>query len=143
RRRSAADFEPLLEISGERERFFDAHSTASARAVSTFLTFDVDHPGSILGCLRRARENANGLRDRITSEMWETLNTFYLWLSERALLHESSQANLHALYSGVKERCHLFQGVAEGTMVHDEGWHFLRVGTFLGRASMTARILGV
>src|SRR5436309_318683 len=88
-RRRAADWEPLLTISGERERFFAIHSTASASPVSTFLTFDADNPGSIMTCLRRARENANGMRDRITSEMWETLNTFYHWLSERSLLHEA------------------------------------------------------
>src|SRR5262249_54853060 len=113
RRRPAADWEPLLSISGERGRFFAAHPGVSASAVSSFLTFDTENPGSIMSCLQQARENANGMRDRITSEMWETLNTFYHWLSERALLHEASQANVHALYDGVKERCHLFQGVAQ------------------------------
>ena len=74
--------------------------------------------------MRAARGNARALRAAISNEMWETLNTFFHWLSERSLLHEASQANVHALYDGVKERCHLFQGVAQGTMVHDEGWEF-------------------
>jgi len=142
RRRSAEDWEPLLLVSGERERFFQAHARAEARAVASFLTFDLDNPNSISSCLRSARENARGMRDRITSEMWETLNSFYLWLSERSLLHDSD-SNLYALYSGIKERCFLFSGVAQGTMIHDEGWQFLRIGTFLERAIMTARILEV
>ena len=141
RRRSASYWEPLLTICGERERFFATHSTTTATAVIDFLTFDADNPGSISSCLQCARENANGLRDRITSEMWETLNTFYLWLGERRLLHGNSPGNLHALYSGIKERCHLFHGVAQGTMVHDEGWQFLRLGQFLERAMTTARVL--
>jgi uncharacterized alpha-E superfamily protein len=143
RRRSAADWEPLLVISGERERFFRSHPNANAAAVSSFLTFDQDNPNSILSCLTLARENARGLRDRISSEMWESLNTFYLWLVERSLLHEVSSSNLHLLYSEIKDRCFLFQGVAQGTMVHDEGWNFLRVGKFLERATMTARVLEV
>jgi uncharacterized alpha-E superfamily protein len=142
RRRPAEDWEPLLVISGERERFFGGQERAEARAVAEFITFDLDNPNSILSCLRKARENARGMRDRITSEMWETLNSFYLWLTERSLLHDS-ESNFYALYSTLKERCFLFSGVSQGTMIHDEGWQFLRVGTFLERAQMTARILDV
>ena len=141
-RRALDDWEPLLVIGGERERFCERYRRAEARTVATFMTFDPDNPNSILSCLRQARENARGLRDRITSEMWETLNSFYLWLSERSLM-EGERGNLYALYSGIKERCFLFTGVTEGTMVHDEGWQFLRVGMYLERAAMTARILEV
>jgi uncharacterized alpha-E superfamily protein len=141
-RRAADVWGPLLVIGGERERFFARYGRAEARAVATFMTFDPDNPNSILSCLRRARENARGMRDRITSEMWETLNSFYLWLSERSLM-EAERGNLYALYSAIKERCFLFSGVAEGTMVHDEGWQFLRAGKYLERAAMTARILDV
>ena len=143
RRRSGDDWEPLLVIGSERERFFARHDRAEAGPVATFMTFDLENPNSILSCLRYARENARGMRDRITSEMWETLNSFYLWLSERSLLHDVERSNLYVLYSAIKERCFLFEGVAQGTMVHDEGWQFLRVGKYLERAMMTARILDV
>ena len=143
RRATTGDWEPLLLIGGERERFFEHHERAEARAVVTFMTFDPDNPNSILSCLRSARENARGMRDRLASEMWETLNSFYLWLSERSLMDDAERSNLYALYSGIKERCFLFSGVAEGTMVHDEGWQFLRIGKYLERAAMTARILEV
>ena len=46
-----------------------------------FLAFDRDNPGSILNCLRAARENARAVRGTITSEMWETLNA--TWLESR------------------------------------------------------------
>ena len=36
---------------------------------------------------------------------------------------------------------HLFQGVAQGTMVHDEGWQFIQLGKFLERADKMLRIL--
>jgi uncharacterized alpha-E superfamily protein len=143
RRRGAAYWEPLLAISGERDRFFESHTAPGARSVSRFLTFEADNPNSILICLRRARENANSMRDRISSEMWETLNSFYLWLSERSLLHEITEGNVHALYSDVKEQCHLFEGVTQGTMTRDEGWLFLRAGKYLERAATTARVLDV
>jgi uncharacterized alpha-E superfamily protein len=143
RRDGQHEWEPLLRIGGELQRFSDSGATADARSVARFMIFDSDNPNSLLVCLRHARDNANGMRDRITSEMWEVLNAFYLWLSERSLLHEVRPGNLHALCAEIKDRCFLFQGTAQGTMVHDEGWQFLRVGSFLERAAITARTIDV
>ena len=41
----------------------------------------------------------------------------------------------------IKERSHLFRGVSHGTTLHDDAFHFLRLGTFLERADNTARLL--
>jgi uncharacterized alpha-E superfamily protein len=38
-------------------------------------------------------------------------------------------------------RSHLFRGVTFGTMLRDEAYHFIRLGTHLERADNTARIL--
>jgi uncharacterized alpha-E superfamily protein len=43
----------------------------------------------------------------------------------------------------VKLASHLFSGVMDATMTHNEGWHFGQVGRFLERADKTARILDV
>ena len=45
-----------------------------APRVGLFLTFSADNPNSILNCLTRARENARGIRENISNEMWENLN---------------------------------------------------------------------
>jgi uncharacterized alpha-E superfamily protein len=41
----------------------------------------------------------------------------------------------------VKHRCHLFRGVLYGTMLKNEAFYFINVGTLLERADNTARIL--
>jgi uncharacterized alpha-E superfamily protein len=41
----------------------------------------------------------------------------------------------------VKDRSHLFRGVSHGTTLHNDAFHFLRMGTFLERADSTARLL--
>ena len=43
----------------------------------------------------------------------------------------------------VKMRSHLFRGVTFGTMLRDEAYHFIRLGTHLERADNTARILDI
>jgi len=39
----------------------------------------------------------------------------------------------------VKERSHLFRGVVFGTMLHDDAFHFIRLGTFIERAGTCTR----
>jgi uncharacterized alpha-E superfamily protein len=141
RRNVRGEFDPLLHIGGEHARFIASDASADPRAVAQFMIFDQANPNSIFACLHYARDNANAMRDRITSEMWEVLNEFYLWLSERSRESESRAENLHALCAEIKERCHLFVGTAQGTMVHDDGWQFLRIGQYLERATIMARTL--
>ena len=43
----------------------------------------------------------------------------------------------------IRMACHLFQGILEVTMSHNEAWHFIRLGTGLERADKTSRMLDV
>ena len=61
-------------------------------SLSTSWRSIASHSGSILQCLRAARENARAVRGTITSDMWETLNTTYLEsLSFNSSLPESAR----------------------------------------------------
>ena len=107
-----------------------------------FLTFDLDDPNSIFACLRLARENARSVREIISSEMWEHLNTFYLMLRDAASSMQVMEAP-HEFFTNVKMASHLFQGITDATMSHGEGWHLGRLGRLIERADKTSRILDV
>ncbi len=47
------------------------------------MTFNGENPNSLLSCVSRARENARGIRENISAEMWEALNTLYWSLRGR------------------------------------------------------------
>ena len=96
---------------------------------------------SIRGCLQAARENARAVRGVITSEMWETLNATWIELRDAGSSHRSISGIQHFI-EWVKHRSQLLRGVWQGTMLRDEGYAFLRMGTALERADGTARILG-
>src|SRR5208283_3355529 len=96
--------------------------------------------GSIVSCLRSARENARAVRGSLTSELWETLNS--TWLDARSYtVRSTAHMDIGQFVEWVKERSHLTRGVTIGTMLRDEAFHFTRIGTFLERADSTARIL--
>lgn len=132
----------ILAISGLEDDFRARYEGEDERDVIQFFAFDIENPGSILSCLRTARENARSIRDQVSSEMWECLNRRYLDLREWdvARVFHSSPSEF---FARVKEGSHLFNGIAQRTLLLDEPRDFYTAGLFLERADQTARILDV
>ena len=87
--------------------------------IAPLLTLDTDSPASVVSCVYRARERARTLRDVISTEMWEALNSFYLSLG-RYDLEAALATGPYSVYQEVKERCALFWGLLDKTMLRDE-----------------------
>lgn len=135
-------WEPLVTVTGDHEFFAKRYEEATRANVIAFLTFDSEYPNSIVSCLRRARDNARSVREVISSEMWECINESYLFVTSPAA-RDSVYTDPYAFFNSVKLNCHKFIGIGDGTMSHDEGWHFLRLGGFIERAEKTSRIVDV
>src|SRR3954452_16523368 len=88
------------------------------------LTLDADNPASVIACIGRAREGARTVRDVISAEMWEAVNTTNLTLVA-SQPPDLLGARPSAVYSYVKERCALFWGLTSRTMLRDEASAFL------------------
>jgi uncharacterized alpha-E superfamily protein len=139
---SAQQWQPLVDTTGDAEEFAKRYGAATQSNVIQFLTFDQENANSIRSCLRAARENARSVREIISSEMWEQLNTFYLMVNAAAA-DDGSRTDPQHLFASVKMARHLFTGVTDATMTHNESWHFCRLGRMLERADKTSRILDV
>ena len=132
----------LVSTTGDHAEFSARFGQATRENVIEFLTFDRKNPNSIVCCLKAARENARSVREIISSEMWIQLNTFYL----RLMAEDARQRALESpdeFFSAIRTDSHLFWGMAEGTMSHNEAWHFARLGGMLERADKATRILDV
>jgi uncharacterized alpha-E superfamily protein len=103
---------------------------------------DTRYRDAVAGCIVASRENARNIREQVSSEMWEQLNRMYL------LLREAEQEEVWADEPGafvraIVEGAHLFHGVTESTLSHDEGWHYIQIGRFIERATTTAAMLEI
>ena len=132
---------PLVVTTGDLSLFTERYGSATAENVTHFLTFDKEYDNSILSCLQKARENARSVREIISSEMWEQINAFYLMVKDAA--QGCDGVELPNFFAEVKMASHLFAGVMDATMSHNEGWHFGQIGRLLERADKTTRILDV
>ncbi|MEZ5354360.1 MAG: alpha-E domain-containing protein [Bryobacteraceae bacterium] len=139
---AAEQWKPLIDASGDQAAFAEQYGKATRESVLRFLVLDTKNPNSIVSCLNAARENARTVRDTISAEMWEQVNLMYLTVAERDLTLTMSESPLDFLRE-VKRGSHLFRGVMDSTMSHDEAWHFGRVGRLLERADKTTRLMDV
>jgi len=103
---------------------------------------DAANGSSIRSCLMAARENARAVRGTLTTEVWETQNQTWLEF-QRMVATDAFQKSPGEAFEWVKFRSHLSRGVTVGTMLQDEAFHFLRIGSFLERADNTARLIDV
>jgi uncharacterized alpha-E superfamily protein len=133
-------WEPLIMTLGDRDIFLERYGEVTPENVIQFLTFDQDYPNSILSCLHNARENARSVREIISSEMWFQVNAFYHFVQNAAT---DESLNWSSFFGRVKAESHLYVGIANVTMSHNEGWQFGQLGRFLERADKTTRILDV
>jgi len=107
-----------------------------------FLTQEKNNPNSILNVIHSARENARVVRDCISKEMWENINHLWLWASDR-LKNPLSADRAPAFCRTLRHEAAGFDGLTASTMMQGESYSFYRMGLFLERADMTARILDV
>ena len=94
---------PIVATTGDSELFRERYGQATQANVVQFLAFDPEYRNSIYSCVLGARENARSVRETISSEMWEQINSLYLLItsrSHRALpdsLPEFCHADAHGL----------------------------------------------
>ncbi|MEX0921173.1 MAG: alpha-E domain-containing protein [Rhodovibrionaceae bacterium] len=132
----------ILQLYADEEDFDDRYDTADARNVIYYYVLDEKNPGSILSCVRAARENARTLRPLISTEMWTNLNIFYNRVCGFHV-EDVAEERLARLCALVKESCQTHTGITEGTFYRDEGWYFYEIGRSLERADQTTRMLDV
>jgi uncharacterized alpha-E superfamily protein len=129
-----------LSALGLEEAYARRHGRLDEHAVLQFLIFDAENPSSIYACLHAARESGRAQRGAISAEMYEDLNSS--WMRVRDLDWDQLNAEgLPQFLDWVKRRSAAFRGITLGTLVRDEAYTFLQLGTFLERADNTLRLL--
>jgi len=136
-------WEPVLRIFGHLDQERAVEMEHNSRRVLQYMMLDRENPDSVFNMIRQARENARGVQDNITTEVWQCLNEFYHVVHDERLkyllLHEDPVTVLDAL---IKE-CMLYFGISDSTMFRGEGLCFMNVGKYMERAIQSADILDI
>lgn len=123
----------LLEVIGSDAIF---HNAIGRTDVLDLLSTDRGEPTSISSALNAARENARRVREVVSTELWECLNT-----TRSRMPRKVSIDRAHEFFIWVRERTALAVGIFESSASRDESWTFFTLGRSLERIDMTARLL--
>jgi uncharacterized alpha-E superfamily protein len=107
------------------------------------LTLDANTRNSMVSSVERAREGARTVRDVISADMWEAINTTALTLRGDDPSSWLAPAGPYLACKYIKERTALIGGLGDRTMLRDEAKSFLDAGCFIETADMVLRMLHV
>lgn len=138
--RLAKHWLPIVQTTGDDSLFFQLHKKATAQTVTEFLVFQTENPNSIVSSICQARENARMVRDQITVELWEELNRLY-WFVKTPDARQAWKESPSEFFQQIKAGSLQLIGLANATLIRNEGWWFSQAGKFIERADKTSRIL--
>lgn len=130
----------LVILNSATELFEDRYKNQDERNVVKFMLADDTNPSSMLSALKMVRENIRTSRDVVPNETWELINEVYLY-ARNNIQQGINRSRRHEFLSEVIKGCQMLSGLLYGTMSHDAGWQFMKLGRDLERADMTTRIL--
>ena len=130
-------------IYGLRETFFARHPDGGIDQLIDFMALDDDNPSSLLCTVREARDNARAERNNLTADVWESLNGLWLECSAAARQTRARGIDRGAFVDAIKKQSVMIAGAAQSTLLRDDAYNFLLIGTFLERADNTSRILDI
>ncbi|NCP19006.1 MAG: alpha-E domain-containing protein [Erythrobacter sp.] len=139
---SRSEWESVLTTVGQLKAFKERHGDATSSKVMEFLLTDRQNPSSIICMVKAARDNARAVRIALTREVWEATNESWMTL-DKLLSGKIAEADLPDVLTTIRQQNALVRGATNGTMLRNDGYNFLRLGTFVERADNTARILDV
>lgn len=106
-------------------------------AALNFLITDTRNLNSIKVLISRARENARGVQDNITKEVWEQVNQLYHIINDPGLEKKITGSRTLDVIDQLDKNNILFYGVTDSTMPRGQGWDFMNLGKFIERCILT------
>ena len=135
-----AEWSGLLAATGTGAHYRELYGEPTPDGAARWLTLDTLNLSSISACFEAARRNARAVRTALTVDMWEAVNDS--WIDLRKLdPGDAGGDRLMGFLDWVMSRAVLFNGAAMDTMLRDDAWRFVRLGTMLERADNTTRLI--
>jgi uncharacterized alpha-E superfamily protein len=102
---------------------------------------DRNNHNSLFNIIKSARENARGVQDHITLEVWSCVNDFYHDIrSDQVYEMVEADQSIQLLDTLLKNGL-LYYGTSDITMPRGDGWSFMNIGKALERALQTVDLL--
>ena len=134
------EWDAILKTSSNRQFFAKNNTQLDSLKIINFMFKDEKNFNNIYLLISKARENARRSRVAITLEVWESINTCWLYLKEQTKKNVTEN-KVQTIIKNIREKIALIYGFLQKTMLKDEILSFCSLGTYIEKFNNTARIL--
>ncbi|HXB30869.1 MAG TPA: alpha-E domain-containing protein [Puia sp.] len=132
-----SSWKPVLEIFTESEDEYLNSIENNTEESLKHLLLDTTNTNCLKTLVNKARENARGVQDLITKEVWEEVNQMYHLINQSNLKHKiDSYHGLEVMEPLIKHTV-LYTGITDITMPRGTGWCFMNLGKYIERCLQT------
>jgi uncharacterized alpha-E superfamily protein len=132
-----SSWKPVLEIFTDTDEECLKAIENNTEECLKFLLLDTGNANCLRTLVNKARENARGVQDLITKEVWEEVNQMYHFVNQPDLLHKiNSYHGLEVMEPLIKHTV-MYAGLTDITMPRGTGWCFMNLGKYIERCLQT------
>ncbi len=106
-------------------------------AALQYLLTDTSNFNSLKVIVNRARENARGVQDHITKEVWEQVNHIYHLVNSPAIPEKLAGPEAIIVIDSFITSSDQFCGISDSTMPRGQGWNYMNLGKYTERCLLT------
>ncbi|MCX6298134.1 MAG: alpha-E domain-containing protein [Bacteroidetes bacterium] len=107
-------------------------------AALQYLLLDAKNQNSFKVIINRARENARGVQDQITKEVWEQVNQIYHLVNQPGLAKKLAGPEAIVVIDKFINTSDQFCGITDSTMPRGQSWNYMNMGKYTERCLLTA-----
>jgi len=112
-----------------------------ANGILYHILLDTTNMNSLRVILNRARENARGMQDHITKEVWEQVNFLYHRINNPNIESQLTTHNEIPVIESLLKNCLLYTGIVDSTMSRGMAWNFMNLGKYIERCLLTIELM--
>jgi uncharacterized alpha-E superfamily protein len=136
-------WDTVLQVAGIDHMYKKHYDVFSEADIMHFLIADNRNQSSILTSAQYARENTRTLRELLPEELWERINSLYLYIANNIQMASKNRRNKYMFLQSVIQQRQSIVGLIISALERDLAYHFIRLGTNIERADMTTRIMDI
>lgn len=127
----------VISLFGHTVEGYTAPDGSDVHQALAFLLTDPGNLNSVKVMISKARENARGVQDNITKEVWEQVNQIYHVVNESGLDKKILGSKTLEVIDILDQNAVLYYGITNSTMPRGLGWNFMNLGKFIERCLLT------
>ncbi|CAN5608945.1 alpha-E domain-containing protein [soil metagenome] len=126
----------ILNLADAYDRYLSTYEELKTEEVLHYINIEIANPDSVLAYVVKLRENASGVRDNLSPELWEYINSYY-----HSLKNYKNIEDIQAFNKKIELNSFIIKGYIQDCMIRNEAWMMLSLGIYLERSLQVIRTL--